>query len=347
MKHLLLTTIAFSLLLTSASFADPIHQAARDNDIAGIQVELDKGVKVNVKDTMGLWVGQTPLEVATQSGNLKSIELLITKGADPNESYPILGSFRGDYFDEDTFDLLILSGAKVDVFVAQNAYFGWDMWSPENLTYEYLKSIFEKVDLNSRLPDSNQTLLDVVTHPYFDDTADLTEFVRELGHKHGSIHGAALGGDVESVKEFLSAGVNVNSKEGSMIGTPLHYAVLGEHKEIVELLIDKGANVNAKDANGATPQDYADGETVDLLRKYGAKTSEELKALMPQLSFMRSPFGFTFNTLEGKTYRVESGIDLKKWNNLREIKGTGNEVKFIDVRRIYFSQHFYRVVIED
>jgi hypothetical protein len=68
---------------------------------------------------------------------------------------------------------------------------------------------------------------------------------------------------------------------------------------------------------------------------------------MPRLSFTRSPFGFTFNTIEGKTYRIESGTDLKKWNNLKEVKGTGNEVKFIDVRRIYFPQHFYRVKVAE
>ena len=40
-------------------------------------------------------------------------------------------------------------------------------------------------------------------------------------------------------------------------------------------------------------------------------------------------------------------MDLKKWTNLREIEGTGNEMNFIDVRRVYFPQHFYRVnVIE-
>ena len=68
---------------------------------------------------------------------------------------------------------------------------------------------------------------------------------------------------------------------------------------------------------------------------------------MPRLNFIRSPFGFTFNTVEGKTYIVESGISADKWNKLREIKGTGSEVKFIDMRRIYFQKHFYRVVIED
>ena len=68
---------------------------------------------------------------------------------------------------------------------------------------------------------------------------------------------------------------------------------------------------------------------------------------MPRLNFIRSPFGFTFNTIEGETYMVESGISTDKWSKLREINGTGSEVKFIDMRRIYFQEHFYRVVVKD
>jgi ankyrin repeat protein len=62
----------------------------------------------------------------------------------------------------------------------------------------------------------------------------------------------------------------------------LHLAAEEGHKEIAELLIDKGANVNAKGLDGQTPLDWAMAgvkkETADLLRKHGAKTSEELKA---------------------------------------------------------------------
>jgi hypothetical protein len=162
------------------------------------------------------------------------------------------------------------------------------------------------------------------------------------------LHYAALKGHKEVAELLIDKGADVHAKDkwGS---TPLHYAALKGHKEVAELLIDKGADVNAKGDDGKTPIDFAThpdnpnaaAEIADLLRKHG-----EL-ALMPRLSFTRSPFGFTFNTIEGKTYRIESGTDLKKWNNLKEVKGTGNEVKFIDVRRIYFPQHFYRVKVAE
>ena len=97
----------------------------------------------------------------------------------------------------------------------------------------------------------------------------------------GSIHEAAWDGNIESVKQHLAAGADVNAKDDEGL-TPLHYAAYYSHKETVELLIAKGANVNAKNDGGETPLDWAiektHTETADLLRKHGGKTGAELKA---------------------------------------------------------------------
>jgi ankyrin repeat protein len=94
-------------------------------------------------------------------------------------------------------------------------------------------------------------------------------------------------GKTKDAELLIAEGANVNAKddEGS---TPLHYVASSGDKEIpkkiTELLIAKGADVNAKDVNGKTPLDAAIGaprrrpKTIDLLRKHGAKTGEELKA---------------------------------------------------------------------
>ena len=122
---------------------------------------------------------------------------------------------------------------------------------------------------------TGRTPLDIANKNNKSKIADL---LRCHGGKHGTIHGAALDGDIEAVKEFLAAATNVNVK-GVFGQTPLHFAA---DKEIAELLITKGADVNAKDQDDETPLDWAIHskltEIADLLRKHGAKTGEELKA---------------------------------------------------------------------
>ena len=53
------------------------------------------------------------------------------------------------------------------------------------------------------------------------------------------------------------------------------------HSKVAELLIVAGADVNAKAKDGETPLDlaieYNQTEIIDLLRKHGGKTGEELK----------------------------------------------------------------------
>ena len=159
------------------------------------------------------------------------------------------------------------------------------------------------------------TPLDAAIENNQPETADL---LRKHGAKSGvelSIHGAAREGNIEAVKQYLTAGADVNAKAKHGY-TPLLGAAWGGHKEIAELLITKGADVNAKNNDGVTPLlgaaeeghkevvelliakgadvngkddvvgwtplDWAEEtnnkETAELLRKHGGKTSEELKA---------------------------------------------------------------------
>jgi len=73
-----LLTLAVTSLLTTTAFADPIHDAAKNGDLAGVQAELDKGVDVNAKDENE----RTPLHYAAGGGHKEIAELLISKGAD-------------------------------------------------------------------------------------------------------------------------------------------------------------------------------------------------------------------------------------------------------------------------
>ena len=107
----------------------------------------------------------------------------------------------------------------------------------------------------------------------------------------------------EIIELLIVAGADVNYSPKNGI-TPLARAVIRADKESAELLITSGADVNSKDRQGHTPLDTAKSsldllkideeigldmddiaaskaalkEITDLLRKHGAKTSEELKA---------------------------------------------------------------------
>ena len=334
MKHLLVTTIA-AVLLVGTAFTDPIHDAARTGDLAGVQAELDKGVDVNAKDTFFFmdsgdgfiipYYERTPLHEAAMEGHREIVELLIAKGADVNVksadgTTPLHFAARHNGIAE----LLIDKGADVNAK-------GWKGLTP---LHEAASSGHKEI--------AEQLIAKGADVHTLDD------------NERNSLFYAARGGHKEVVELLIEKGGDVNAKD-ERGWTALHAAAYFGHKDMAELLIANGATVNAKYVDGQTPLNWAiqsipfpkgHPEIADLLREHGGKTSEEL-ALMPRLRLLRSPFGFTLNTIEGETYRVESGMDLKKWNNIREIKGTGNEVKFIDVRRIYFPQHFYRVnVIE-
>ena len=128
---------------------------------------------------------------------------------------------------------------------------------------------------------------------------------------------ATEAGDIESIKQHLAAGADVNATDevgwtplhhaivfnekkqmkivellidkGADVnaknwegGTPLHYAALTGRKEIAELLIDNGADVNEKTDDGRTPLDFTkqtkQKAIAALLRKHGGKTGAQLKA---------------------------------------------------------------------
>ena len=81
-------TIIAALLLMETAFADPIHDAAENGNLSGVQAELEKGVDVNAKREGG----STPLHGAAEGGHGEIVELLITAGADLHATtVPMLG----------------------------------------------------------------------------------------------------------------------------------------------------------------------------------------------------------------------------------------------------------------
>ena len=111
---ILLTTIAAVLLATTA-FADPIHDAAKTGDLAGVQAELDKGVDANTK---GGDAGVPPLLWAALMGHVEVAELLIANGADVDGTDKYGNTplhYAAHHGRKETTNLLITKGADLNV----------------------------------------------------------------------------------------------------------------------------------------------------------------------------------------------------------------------------------------
>ena len=282
MKHLLLTTIA-AVVLVGAAFADPIHDAARKGDLAGVQVELDKGADVNVMDKQGRtpldWAdGETAdllrehggksgaefsIHVAAGLGNAEAVKQHLDAGVNVNAKDKYGGTrlhsaaWEGH---KEVVELLIAEGADVN---AKDV----DEWTALHMAYtrEVAELLIDNgADVNAKT-DDGQTPLDVaVDEGLADELADLlrkrggktSDWLSDWNKAEESIHIAVRVGHIEAVKQHLAAGADVNV-DGDDGKTPLYNAAYGGHKEIAELLLANGADVNAKDEDRWTPLHYA------------------------------------------------------------------------------------------
>ena len=135
-------------------------------------------------------------------------------------------------------------------------------------------------------PEADRALLDAAWDGNIEAVKQHLDAGADLNAKDGGgetpLHAAVFKGHKEIVELLIEKGADVNAKAG-FGSTPLHDAAFSDLKEVTELLIANGADVNAKNDEGGTPLDWAEccaakKEVVDLLRKHGGKTGEELKA---------------------------------------------------------------------
>ena len=89
-----------------------------------------------------------------------------------------------------------------------------------------------------------------------------------------------MNGNVETVQQLISDGVDVNEPRFSTQCTPLHLASIAGKRRVVKLLLRNGANVDAEDTDGRTALHHAVvranvGTTKDLIK---ARANVNLKA---------------------------------------------------------------------
>jgi len=291
MKHIPITTIAAVVLVTIAAVvlvgcgkSDDIWTAAEEGNVEAVKGYLAIGVNVDERDES---YGGTPLHFAAYSGS-EVVELLIANGADVNaknqaDATPLDKAIEKNR--DETVSLLRKHGGKTKKELEAAG--------------KSIKPIAEAAKPKPPTAKASDTSIHVAAEaakpkPPTAKASDTSIHVAAEAAKpkpptakasDTSIHVATEAGNIESVKQAIADGADVNEKNADGVA-PLSNAAYFGHKEVVELLITNGADVNAK-FDGRTPLDVVThpdntnknkAELADLLRKHGGKTGEELKA---------------------------------------------------------------------
>lgn len=98
---------------------------------------------------------------------------------------------------------------------------------------------------------------------------------------------AAYEGKIDSVREGIKAGNNINAFDPERRLTPLHMAAYNGHVEVIKLLLEHGATLDARDFEGKTPLLHAStgpySEALKVLIEAGAdvNAAEATEAFTP------------------------------------------------------------------
>lgn len=208
---------------------------------------IERGFDVNARGNEQF---SSALEAASAAGREKTVELLLSKNADPN----VRGGFFGSplqaalaFGHEAVAELLLEKGADLH---AKGGYHGTPeqaaLASGKDAVIQLLKR--HGVEMNTCEGKYHENVLQDAARRGHES---IVQLLLEGG---ADVHGQgclALQGAVDSEKAkeivqiLLENGVDVNAQGGSY-GNVLQAAAVYAEKEIVQLLLDKGADVNAK-----------------------------------------------------------------------------------------------------
>jgi ankyrin repeat protein len=263
----------------------PLHAAVRANQKAMVEFLLDKGAKLkDDSHTPALHIaahlghvemaelllakgadpdninsfGNTALSFAAQFGHLAVAKLLVAKGADLKKDPSVL-HLAAFYGHRDIVVLLLDKGLGVETFLPSGF---WLYYYPLQRHYQVLRyfAVTDKAKLKGL-------------------TANVT--IRQINGKEPfaviggtPLQSAVAGGRVAVAELLLAKGakVNVRFPNGAV---PLHLAAELGDLEMVQLLIGRGGEVNARNEAGLTPLGVAlerdEPEVAALLRQHGGK----------------------------------------------------------------------------
>jgi len=321
----------------------PVHLAALDGYTVTVTQLLDNGGDIEAKTS---W-GATPLSAAAARGRTSTVAALLLRKTevDPKTDAgwtPLFAALVGKYKGPAQFlrnsgaDLNIVTQAGSTLLHAA-ASSGMDEW------------IIELLDtgLGINAEDAGgRTPLDHARENLWEETSKLLVAKgAKLGPKPTLLH-AAISGDLAKVWQLVAAGANLAKRDDWHLPprnwTPLHYAAAGGDVAVVDTLIRAGADPRAVDYSGWTPMIVALAkrhiEAANVLKKWQS---------LPGIVLWKHDGQITFKVIgvAGTQCDIEASLDLKKWSRVGQVSLENGRGSFLDARRIWLPNCFYRAKV--
>jgi len=225
--------------------------AVNENNIEAVKENVIAGVNINTVDSNG----NTILYTAVENNNKQMVEMLLTKGIDPNisnEEFSALDLARKNKLDE---IIGLIQKFQYNDWLKQDNRFSEEAfeYAVDNDNVKIITDfIANKRDPNA--PFISKGLAPII-HAIFIDSYQVIFYLLDHGANpditfdtRPAIATAALFNQYDVVKKLIEKGADVNFADGPFF-TALMLASEEGNTEVVKLLLENGADKNLKDMN--------------------------------------------------------------------------------------------------
>ena len=168
--------------------------------------------------------------------------------------------------------------------------------------------------------------------------------------------GGVVSKESQSIWNASQSGETPHKRDGTLamaVSSPEPWKVKNGAVAEVTFEVQEGADINDAILSikpvEVTPSGFDNRIISGLSLNLGTGETSELESGdnvgVEIVEIINVPFGFSFTSVDGKSYAVEVTQDLKQWGELETYEGNGKPVKFSDLRLpiVPFKRNFYRV----